>query len=79
MVLLGGLLGFAIIVIILLVSSKADFISAFNTETAKLFGIKNGYARHRSRTRRAKASAYTPPPFGVRRARSASRCCWCRC
>src|ERR1700755_840041 len=40
---LGGLIGFAIIVIILLVSSKAAFISSFNSETDKLFGIKNGY------------------------------------
>src|ERR1700746_1668057 len=40
---LGGLLGFAIIVILLLVASKATFISSFNAETARLFGMKNGY------------------------------------
>jgi basic amino acid/polyamine antiporter, APA family len=40
----GGLLGFAIIVIIMLVSSRSDFISAFNTESSKLFGMKNAYA-----------------------------------
>src|ERR1700746_2488683 len=39
----GGLVGFAIIVILLLVASKATFISSFNAETARLFGMKNGY------------------------------------
>ena len=74
----GGLLGFAIIVIILLVSSKTDFISSFNTETAKLFGMKNGYAgtladagEQGDRRTRRRRSAW--------RARSASRCCWSRC
>src|SRR5438105_8243624 len=37
----GGLTGFAIIVILLLVYSKNDFISAFKNETGKLFGTKN--------------------------------------
>src|ERR1700730_104593 len=39
----GGLLGFAIIVILLLAFNRNDFISAFNNETGKLFGMKNAY------------------------------------
>ena len=73
----GGLLGMAIIVVLLLIHSKQDFISAFNRESAKLFGFKDGYAATMADaggkaigyTRRRSASA----------ARSASRCCWCRC
>jgi amino acid transporter len=61
---LGGLIGFAIIVIILLVSSKAAFISSFNSETDKLFGIKNGYGGTLADAG-SKAVGYTAPPFGV--------------
>ena len=57
----GGLLGFAIIVIIMLVSSRADFISAFNNETGKLFGMKNAYA---ATTAAATKAGVTPPGFG---------------
>src|ERR1700756_715772 len=41
---IGGLLGFAVIVILLLITSKADFIAAFNREGLPLFGVKNAYA-----------------------------------
>src|SRR5246127_75779 len=61
---LGGLIGFAIIVIILLVSSKAAFISSFNAETDKLFGIKNGYGGTLADAG-SKAVGYTAPAFGV--------------
>ena len=57
----GGLLGFAIIVILMLVSSRSDFISAFNTESAKLFGMKNAYA---ATTAAATKAGVTPPGFG---------------
>jgi basic amino acid/polyamine antiporter, APA family len=57
----GGLLGFAIIVIVMLVSSRSDFISAFNTESAKLFGMKNAYA---ATTAAATKAGVTPPGFG---------------
>jgi APA family basic amino acid/polyamine antiporter len=57
----GGLLGFAIILIILLITSKASFISSFDTRTAQLFGMKNGYAA----TNAAAAKAgYAAPSFG---------------
>jgi amino acid transporter len=58
----GGLLGVAIIVIIMLASSRSDFISAFNSESAKLFGMKNAYAA--TTAAGAKAAGTTPPGFG---------------
>ena len=73
----GGLLGFAIIVIIMLVSSRSDFISAFNTESAKLFGMKNAYAGTVARGRRRRG--VHAAAVRVHRARSGSPCCWCRC
>jgi basic amino acid/polyamine antiporter, APA family len=39
----GGLVGFAIIVILLLVTSRAHFIASFNLQANKLFGIPNAY------------------------------------
>jgi basic amino acid/polyamine antiporter, APA family len=57
----GGLLGFVIIVIVMLVNNQSDFISAFNNETAKLFGMKNGYA---ATTAAAAKAGLTPPSFG---------------
>ena len=56
----GGLLGFAIIVILLLITSRASFISSFNSETSKLFGISNGYAATNAA---ALKSGYTAPAF----------------
>jgi basic amino acid/polyamine antiporter, APA family len=41
---IGGLLGFAVVVILLLINSKADFIAAFNREGQHLFGVSNAYA-----------------------------------
>jgi APA family basic amino acid/polyamine antiporter len=40
----GGMVGFAVVVILLLTHSHASFINAFNTEGAKLFGVHNAYA-----------------------------------
>jgi basic amino acid/polyamine antiporter, APA family len=39
----GGLIGFAVIVVLLLVNSHANFVSSFNLETHKLFGLNNAY------------------------------------
>jgi amino acid transporter len=39
----GGLLGLAIVVVLLLINGKQDFINAFNAETGKLFGFKDAY------------------------------------
>jgi amino acid transporter len=39
----GGVVGFAVVVILLLVNSHASFISSFNLEASKLFGVGNAY------------------------------------
>jgi basic amino acid/polyamine antiporter, APA family len=41
---IGGLIGFAVICLLLLFSSHADFVAAFNREGMHLFGVKNAYA-----------------------------------
>ncbi len=56
----GGLVGFAVIVVLLLITSRSSFISSFNSETSKLFGISNGYA---ATNKAAVASGYTAPVF----------------
>ena len=60
----GGLLGLAIIAVLLLVFSKQDFINSYNTETAKLFGMKNGYSGTLADAASSKIG-YAPPAFGV--------------
>src|SRR5215469_11150042 len=39
----GGLVGFATIVVLLLINNHANFVSSFNLETHKLFGLNNAY------------------------------------
>src|ERR1017187_3167242 len=39
----GGLIAFAVVVLLLLLNSHANFISSFNLEAHKIFGIKNAY------------------------------------
>jgi basic amino acid/polyamine antiporter, APA family len=57
---LGGLIGFAVVVILLLFNSHASFVSSFNLEAHKLFGINNAYAA----TNAAAAKAgFTPAPL----------------
>ena len=57
----GGLVGFAIIVIILLITSKASFISSFNMRASQLFGLNNAYADTNAT---AVKSGYIAPMFG---------------
>src|SRR6516165_5764935 len=57
----GGLVGFAIIVIILLITSKASFISSFNMRASQLFGLNNTYAATNAA---AVKSGYIAPMFG---------------
>jgi amino acid transporter len=58
---IGGLIGFAVVVILLLINSHASFVSSFNYEGQKLFGVKNAYAA----TNAAAAKAgYTTSPLG---------------
>jgi basic amino acid/polyamine antiporter, APA family len=40
----GGLIGFAVIVVLLLINSHADFIASFNQESSKIFGVNHAYA-----------------------------------
>jgi basic amino acid/polyamine antiporter, APA family len=42
---LGGLIAFAVIVVLLLVNSHASFVSSFNTEAHKIFGVTNAYGK----------------------------------
>jgi APA family basic amino acid/polyamine antiporter len=60
----GGLLGMAIIIVLLLINGKQDFINAFNRESAKLFSFKDGYAGTLADAG-SKDIGYTPPSFGV--------------
>src|SRR6266536_788790 len=39
----GGLVGFAVIVVLLLFSSHANFISSFNREAQSIFGVSHAY------------------------------------
>src|SRR5438105_1916798 len=59
--LMGGLIGFAVVVILLLVNSRASFISSFNFEAHKLFGANNAYA---STNAQAAKAGYTTTPIG---------------
>jgi basic amino acid/polyamine antiporter, APA family len=57
----GGLVGFAVIVVLLLVNSHANFVSSFNLEAHKLFGVNNAYgATHAEATK----IGFHPQPLG---------------
>jgi amino acid transporter len=57
----GGLVGFAVIVVLLLINSHATFVSSFNLEAHKLFGLNNAYGA----TQAAAAKAgYVAPHLG---------------
>ncbi len=60
----GGLVGLAIIAILMLAFSRQDFINAYNSETSKLFGMSNGYAGTIADAGSSKIG-YTPASFGV--------------
>jgi len=58
---IGGLIGFAVVVGLLLFNSHASFVSSFNYEAHNLFGVSNAYAA----TNAAAAKiGYTALPFG---------------
>jgi basic amino acid/polyamine antiporter, APA family len=58
---IGGVIGFAVIVILLLVNSHASFVSSFNLEAQKLFGVKNAYAATNAAAVKA---GYSTSPLG---------------
>src|SRR5580692_3546582 len=57
----GGLVGVLVLVILLLSASHASFISSFNLETHKLFGLNNAYQAVNAS---AKTAGYVAPTFG---------------
>src|ERR1700722_19751777 len=57
----GGLLGVLVLVILLLSASHATFISSFNLETHKLFGLNNAY---QAVNKSAATAGYVAPTFG---------------
>lgn len=59
----GGLAGFAVIVVLLLVNSHASFVSSFNTESHRIFGLHNGYQAVQAGAAAAHFKA-TPMGFG---------------
>jgi APA family basic amino acid/polyamine antiporter len=57
----GGLVGFAIVVILLLVHSHADFVASVNNQAHKIFGVTNAYGKTQAA---AAKDAYVAPAFG---------------
>src|SRR5579863_2355328 len=57
----GGLLGVLVLVILLLASSHSSFISSFNLETHKLFGLNGAYQAVNAS---AATAGYVAPTFG---------------
>jgi basic amino acid/polyamine antiporter, APA family len=58
---IGGVVGFAVVVILLLINSHADFIAAFNREGQNLFGVNHAYAATNAAAVKA---GYTTNPIG---------------
>src|SRR5919202_605510 len=56
----GGLVGLAVMMILLLVNSKTSFISHFNDQSKDLYGTKNAYAA----TLKAGTDGFNPPGLG---------------
>src|SRR5919199_1700161 len=56
----GGMIGLAIMVLLLLVNSKTSFISHFNSEAQQTYGVKNAYQG----TLAAGTKGYSPPGVG---------------
>ena len=55
----GGLAAFAVIVVLLLVNSHASFVSSFNYEGQKIFGVHNAYAVTNAAAHKAGYSTYS--------------------
>jgi APA family basic amino acid/polyamine antiporter len=56
-----GLVGFTVIVVLLLVKSHTSFVSSFNLESHKIFGVNNAYAATNAGAAKA---GYVSPAFG---------------
>ena len=57
----GGLVGFGVILLLLAINNHASFVSSFNLEAHKIFGVANAYQKTNAG---AKASGYVSPAFG---------------
>ena len=58
----GGLVGFAVIVVLLLINSHTTFVNSFNLEAHKLFGINNAYGATNKAA--SKIAGYAPAKLG---------------
>jgi basic amino acid/polyamine antiporter, APA family len=58
---LGGMIGFAVVVLLLLFSNHASFVSSVNQEAHKIFGVTNAYGATQAG---AAKDAYVSPAFG---------------
>jgi amino acid transporter len=56
----GGVFGLAVIIVLLLVNTKAGFIHHFNNQSSDLFGADNAYGK----TLKAGTDGYSPPAVG---------------
>jgi basic amino acid/polyamine antiporter, APA family len=59
----GGVVAFAVIVVLLLANSHASFVSSFNLEGQKIFGVHNAYAATNAAAKKAHIVTY-PLGFG---------------
>jgi basic amino acid/polyamine antiporter, APA family len=57
----GGLLGFGIILVLLAINNHANFVSSFNLEAHKIFGVSHAY---QATNTGAGKSGYVSPAFG---------------
>jgi basic amino acid/polyamine antiporter, APA family len=57
----GGLIGLAVVIVLLLVNSKTSFISHFNSQSKDLYGVSDAYGK----TLTAGMKGYTPSSIGA--------------
>jgi APA family basic amino acid/polyamine antiporter len=57
----GGLIGFGIILVLLAINNHATFVSSFNLEAHKIFGVNNAYQATNAGAAKA---GYVSPAFG---------------
>jgi len=61
---IGGVIAFAVIVVLLLFNSRETFISSFNHEAQRIFGVHNAYQGTNAAAAGLAKSGYTPTPLG---------------
>jgi APA family basic amino acid/polyamine antiporter len=58
----GGMVGFLVLVVLLLVNSHGSFVSSLNLEAHKIFGVSHAYSATQTA---AKSIGYSTPAFGL--------------